>query len=230
MQKPVKAYQWILFDADDTLFQFDAFSGLQAAFRSFDVEFDAGHYEQYQQINKQLWQRYQNGEVRAEDVQQQRFHDWSERLGVSPADINSRFLLAMTEISQPFAGVQDFLNHLHGRIRLGIITNGFSRLQRARLARSNMQQYFDVLVVSEEVGAAKPSPLIFRHALQQMALPDPAAVLMVGDTFESDIVGAAAAGMDTCWLNSAGKPNSHDLRPDYQVSSVQELKQLLLKM
>ena len=62
----MKTYEWILFDADETLFHFDAFAGLQLMFSRFDVQFTAQDYAAYQAVNKALWVDYQKGDVTAE--------------------------------------------------------------------------------------------------------------------------------------------------------------------
>jgi 5'-nucleotidase len=70
----MKNYEWILFDADDTLFHFDAFSGLKRMFARFGVEFMKQDYQQYQALNKSLWVESQQGMITAPELQQQRFN------------------------------------------------------------------------------------------------------------------------------------------------------------
>ena len=78
--------QWdcILFDADDTLFHFDAYAGLQRLFAGYDVQFSDQDYSDYQAVNKPLWVDYQNGTITALQLQTQRFNHWSEKLSVAP--------------------------------------------------------------------------------------------------------------------------------------------------
>ena len=197
----MKSYEWILFDADDTLFHFDAFSGLQRMFAGFGVDFTKPDYHAYQEINKPLWIEYQNGNLTAQQVQRQRFDHWADKLQISSQDLNSAFLAAMAEICTPLDGAVALLGALNGKAKLGIITNGFTELQRARLVRTGLGNHFDVLVISEEVGVAKPHRGIFEHALSMMGQPSGSDVLMVGDNPDSDILGGLNAGLDTCWLN-----------------------------
>ena len=63
-------YDFYIFDADHTLFEFDAFEGLKHMFANFDVQFDLEDYEFYQQTNKPLWVQYQNGEISADTLKQ----------------------------------------------------------------------------------------------------------------------------------------------------------------
>jgi 5'-nucleotidase len=224
----VKTYKWILFDADETLFHFDAFSGLQRMFSRFGIEFTNEDYQEYQILNKSLWIDYQNGIITALQLQHDRFNAWANKLSISPHDLNNSFLSTMAELCMPVDGAINLLNSLKGKIKLGIITNGFIQLQRTRLERTGLHEHFDLLVISEEVGVAKPHPQIFEHALLKMGNPHPKEVLMVGDTLESDILGGINAGFDTCWFNVKNISAPKNIKPHYQISSLSQLESLLL--
>lgn len=118
---------------------------------------------------------------------------------------------------------------IRGNAKIGIITNGFSALQQVRLERTGLRDYFDLLVISEEVGVAKPNKKIFDYALEQAGNPDRSRVLMVGDTAESDILGGINAGLATCWLNAHNREQPEGIAPTWTVSSLHELEQLLCK-
>lgn len=220
-------YQWILFDADDTLFHFDAFSGLQLLFSQFNVEFTARDYHEYQAKNKSLWVEYQNGTITSLQLQTQRFTAWAKKLECDAQHLNRAFLQAMAEICAPLDGAVSLLNSLKDRANLGIITNGFTELQWTRLERTGLQHHFEILVISEEVGLAKPHQGIFDHAFSLMGNPLREHVLMVGDTLASDILGGINAGIDTCWVNHARQELPEGINPKYQVHSLPELEALL---
>lgn len=220
-------YQWILFDADETLFSFDAFSGLQRMFSQHGYHFDAEQYEQYQAINKPLWLEYQQGNITAAQLQEQRFIPWANKLAQSPRALNSAFMQAMADICQQLPGAASLIQALRGKVKLGIITNGFTELQQIRLERTGFQQDFAVLVISEQVGLAKPDIGIFEHAFALMGQPSREHILMVGDNPHADILGGMNAGIATCWLNHHAQPVPLGIEPDYQVSSLTELEQLL---
>ncbi|WP_421507197.1 pyrimidine 5'-nucleotidase [Erwinia rhapontici] len=219
----LKDWDWILFDADDTLFHFDAFAGLQRLFQQYDVQFSRADYDDYQAINKPLWVDYQNGAISALQLQHQRFESWAAKLDVTAQDLNSGFLSAMAEICTPLVGAVDLLNALKGRVKMGIITNGFTALQQARLERTGFLGVFDLLVISEQVGYAKPHPAIFDYALTRMGNPARERVLMVGDNPDSDILGGINAGLATCWLNAEGRAQPEGINPTWQVTSLKEL-------
>jgi YjjG family noncanonical pyrimidine nucleotidase len=224
----MKSYEWILFDADDTLFHFDAFSGLQRMFSRHGVEFAEHDYHAYQTVNKPLWVEYQSGRISAQQLQRERFQPWADKLQIAAHDLNSAYLSTMAEICTPLDGAVSLLGTLRGEARLGIITNGFTELQEARLARTGLAHHFEVLVISEQVGMTKPHREIFDHALALMGDPARDRVLMVGDNPESDIQGGINAGLDTCWINADGRAAPTDLTPTYEVTSLAELERLLL--
>ncbi|GGQ03457.1 pyrimidine 5'-nucleotidase [Shewanella litoralis] len=227
MANLLNKYQWILFDADETLFHFDAFAGLKLMFSRFDIEFSANDFTLYQQVNKPLWVEYQNGLITAAHLQHTRFNEWASKLSVTPQHLNSQFLAAMADICQPLPGARELVDSLTGKVNLGIITNGFTELQSIRLSRTGFQDAFSPVVISEQLGKAKPDVAIFNHAFSLMGDPDKHQVLMVGDNLHSDILGGINAGIDTCWLNHHGAVVSDDIAPSYQVSNLTELHQLL---
>ena len=206
-------WDWIFFDADETLFTFDSFSGLQRMFLDYSVTFTAEDFQDYQAVNKPLWVDYQNGAITSLQLQHQRFDSWAERLNVPPGELNDAFMNAMAEICAPLPGAVSLLNALQGKVRMGIIiTNGFTSLQQTRLERTGLRDHFDLLIISEQVG-----------------VPPRSRVLMVGDTAESDIRGGVNAGLATCWLNAHQRELPADLEPDWTVTSLSELEQLLCK-
>lgn len=222
-------WDWIFFDADETLFTFDSFGGLQRMFLDYSVTFTADDFQDYQAVNKPLWVEYQNGAISALQLQHQRFEGWAAKLNVPAGDLNDAFLNAMAEICTPLPGALSLLKSLKGKAKLGIITNGFTALQEIRLERTGLRDYFDLLVISEQIGVAKPHPKIFDYALAQAGNPARERVLMVGDTAESDILGGMNAGLSTCWLNAHLRALPDGVTPTWTVTSLGELEQLLCK-
>ena len=222
-------WDWIFFDADETLFTFDSFGGLQRMFLDYSVTFTADDFQDYQAVNKPLWVEYQNGAISALQLQHQRFEGWAAKLNVPADDLNEAFLNAMAEICTPLPGALSLLKTLKGKAKLGIITNGVTALQEIRLERTGLRDYFDLLVISEQIGVAKPHPAIFDYALEQAGNPARSRVLMVGDTAESDILGGMNAGLSTCWLNAHQRTLPDGVEPTWTVTSLGELEQLLCK-
>ncbi len=221
-------YDWILFDADETLFSFDAFKGLKTMFARLGVDFTEQDFSEYQHINKPLWVRYQNGEISAAQLQQDRFLSWAERLSTTALELNRLFLEAMADICQVLPGVKELLDLIGSKAQLGIITNGFTQLQQIRLEKTGLSEYFQHVIISEEIGVAKPDRAIFDFALDKMGQPDRNKVLMVGDNVHSDVLGGLNAGVETCWINWNQDAKPEHIDPHFQVTDWFELKQLLI--
>jgi len=220
-------YTCILFDADETLFDFNKLAGLKRLFHSYGVDFSKLDYERYDLVNQQLWTQYQAHEIDADTLQIERFNEWSARLQVPAMQLNNEFLDAMAEICQPLSGVRQLLNHLRGKVQLGIITNGFARMQHKRIAHTGFEDYFDALVISEEVGKAKPHPSIFEHTFSLLGNPPKQQILMVGDNISTDILGGINAGVDTCWLRHPNVANNTDIKPTYTIENMLELIEIV---
>lgn len=221
-------YQWILFDADETLFHFDAFKGLQLMFSRFDVDFSRDDFSHYQTVNLPLWVDYQDGKITATQLQHRRFQSWADRLKVTTQTLNSAFMTAMADICCLLPGAKELITALTGKVNMGIITNGFTELQLVRLEKTGLKDVFAPLVISEQVGIAKPDIGIFEHALTYMGEIQREQVLMVGDNPHSDILGGMNAGFDTCWLNCENLTLPDGIKPSYQVTSLTQLQSLLL--
>ena len=220
-------YQWILFDADDTLFHFDAYQGLKLMFSRFNVDFTKQDYAEYQTVNKPLWVDYQDGRITAEQLKNIRFDAWAKKLNVSTQRLNTEFLNAMADICSLLPGAKELIDSLSGKVKMGIITNGFTELQTIRLERTGLKDAFSALIISEQVGVAKPDIEIFDHTFAQIGRPPKEQILMVGDNPHSDILGGLNAGIHTCWLNVHNTPQPEHIEPHYQVSSLSELQTLL---
>ena len=222
-------YSWILFDADETLFSFDSFTGLKMMFSQFGVDYTDADHQVFESVNRPLWVEYQNGAINAAQLQTQRFQAWADRLDVSPLVLNARYQDAMAEVCQPLDGVMTVIPQLAKQSRLGIITNGFAQMQQTRLENTKLSSYFEFVVVSETVGVAKPDVAIFQAALEKMGSVTTDQVLMVGDNPLSDILGGQNVGFDTCWLNPHHAACPAGVNPTFQVENWAQLHAHLLK-
>ncbi|MGR6859638.1 pyrimidine 5'-nucleotidase [Aliivibrio salmonicida] len=221
-------YQWILFDADETLFHFDAFAGLQRMFLGYGINFSKEQFIEYQLVNKPLWVQYQDNEITAQQLQETRFEEWAKKVGVTPKAMNSAFMMAMAEICTPLDGARKLLDSLlANNVKMGIITNGFTELQKIRLEKTEFSHYFELITISEQVGVAKPDKRIFEYTFSMMGEVDLSKVLMVGDNPGSDVLGGMNAGIDTCWLNETSQACPEEIEPTYVVNSLAALQVVL---
>lgn len=221
-------YDWVVFDADETLFSFDARKGLETLFGRYELDFNDAVFSEFKTVNAPLWQGFQQGKLQAKDIKQRRFVPWEPLFGKVSEAINLEFMQCMADVSETIEGTRRLLDTLHGNTRMGIITNGFTELQQQRLEKTQTDKYFEFLVVSEEVGVAKPDPEIFHHTHRNHineSVPTER-ILMVGDNPHSDILGGIKAGWQTCWFKRNAAERS-DIRANHTVTHLDELTALL---
>ena len=216
-------YNWVLFDADETLFSFNSYLGLTAMLKRYGIDFTPEDYDAFQAVNKLLWVAYQNNEITAEDIQMRRFAKLAEQTGVHQIQLNQELMAEMAKVSKPLDGVMEMLETLYPEVKMGIITNGFTELQQQRLQNTQTEKFFEIVVVSEQIGVAKPDRKVFDYAFSQMDKLDKTKILMVGDTLASDILGGYNSGIDTCWFNHANLVNDTKIQPTYEIKDIREL-------
>jgi putative hydrolase of the HAD superfamily len=119
-------------------------------------------------------------------------------------ELGLRFGTERRRLHEAFADARPALDELRTTHRLALVTNGASCLQREKLAGAGISEDdFDAVVISGDIGIAKPRPEVFAHALAELGAGAAEAV-MVGDSLERDVRGAEACGIRGIWLNRAG--------------------------
>jgi putative hydrolase of the HAD superfamily len=227
-----RPFDVILFDADGTLFDFQRAErdALKDAMAGFELAYDETvHPAGYASINRDLWQQLEQGRLTADQLKVERFRRFLASLDAAcaPDAFSREYLSRLAQSAHLIDGAEALLAALHGRFRLAIVTNGLAEVQRSRLARSALGSSFETMVVSEEVGVAKPDARIFQHALRQLGHDERSTVLMVGDSLASDIQGGCNAGIRTCWFNPTGAANDTAIQPTFEIANLLELRDRL---
>ena len=220
-------YRWLLFDADGTLFDYDRAerAAFEQTLAQIGVAFDARHLATYQRINQALWQGVERGELKPGVVKLRRFELLREALGVSysPAALSASYLECLANSSELVEGAEGVLAALHKKYHIAILTNGLTVVQRGRVARSVIRHHVSDLIISEEIGAAKPAKEFFDAAFARLGHPSKREVLMIGDGWASDIRGAVQYGIDACWYNPGRKPRPSNHEISREIGSLREL-------
>lgn len=204
-------YTDVFFDLDHTLWDFEKNSRetLTELFFEFGLndimDLDAPFFiDQYEQINKELWNDHLSGGVSREVLRYERFrrvlnaHDIFDEPLIR--GVSEYYLEKSPKKKHLFPGTIKVLEQLSGRYGLHIITNGFTLVQHTKLEESKLSGFFQHIITSEVAGANKPDRLIFDYALQKASSKSSESI-MVGDAFQADILGAKSAGMDQVWFN-----------------------------
>jgi 2-haloacid dehalogenase len=137
--------------------------------------------------------------------------------------MGDRYLNFLPETVHLVPAAEDVCRKLSASTPLGIVTNGIVHVQKQRLSKSGLEPYFKFMVISDEVGVAKPDRRIFDFALNRAGQPVPENVLMVGDRLPADILGAQRAGIKTCWFNPSRFPNETEIAPDFEIHKLEDV-------
>jgi YjjG family noncanonical pyrimidine nucleotidase len=225
----MKKYRAILFDLDETLLDFTTTENM-ALDQIYNLFFHA-HVQReevktfYNKINRQLWHEVSLGIKTPAQVKYERFSLLLAelKLAFDPKTIATHFEKYLGEQVLWFPGVEEAIAKLYPTHTMGIVTNGITTVQENRYIRGAMSNWCRCCVISESVGFAKPDPRIFSLALQQIGTA-PEQTLMVGDSLESDFLGALNSHIDFCWINPKKLPlPAHLPKPALVLSSVAEL-------
>lgn len=228
------AYHIILFDLDDTLIDF-AYSermGLREIHKRFYKMVDYTAFERlYQEINTALWIKVgaKENPLKPSDIRTVRFTQLNQELScnLSADEVANEYDVNLCIHAHWIPGVKNAIEFLHqkGHI-LGIITNGFVKVQGEKQRRLGLNNWFDCYIVSDEVGISKPNAEIFNRAVtaiadkrkQPLQSFSKKSMLMVGDSIISDGYGAQNFGIDYCFINhkaasisSSAPPITHDI-------------------
>ena len=225
-------YEYLLFDADDTLFDFPKASSraFEKMCRTHDIPFTPEAYRLYHEINLELWAAFDRGEVTKEFVTLERYVRFLKGLSLDrdPAECNRDYLAALGEGVYPLPHAEPVCRELKARgHRMYIVTNAVASVQRSRLRGSVFAELFEGAFISEEAGAAKPSRAYFDYVRRQLPGLTEENALVVGDSLSTDIQGANNAGLPCCWFNPAGKPRREGLRIDHEIADLRELLKIV---
>ncbi len=229
-------YRWLLMDADNTLFDFNAAEefALTRTLIRHQVSPTAELKARYRAINSQLWLDYDQGKITQEALGPKRFQllfetdEFSGQPG-DPVEWSSFFLSSLADCSTLLPGAEKLCYRLSDKYILSLTTNGISQVQRRRLKNSPLARYFGERVfISGEMGCRKPEKAYFDAVLSALGVTGPqrSKVLVIGDSLSSDIKGAFTSRLDSVWLRNPGTP-SGVMKPTYEVDSLAQLAQLL---
>lgn len=222
-------YTWLLFDADDTLFDYPLAEGkaLRSTFEHFGQVYRSEYLRIYQVFNRQVWAEFERGETSAAELRLKRFRLLFGEidLPLDPPDFSQRYLENLAQASDLFPQAEDVLKALSDRYHIALVTNGLKEVQRPRLERSTIRPLIEKIFISEEMGAAKPTTGFFEAVFKEIGSPAKADVLIIGDSLTSDIKGGIDFGIDTCWFNPSGKTST--LPVTYTIASLSKLLEIL---
>lgn len=224
-------YRYLLVDNDNTLMDFDAAEGkaLREALSAAGVPHNDEVYAVYHDINRSLWEALERGETTQAKLKVERFvrlvahYGWPGITGEEVANLFQRQLPTHADL---LPGAMDFMEKVHGKLKIALVSNGLSATQRGRLSLCPFTPLLDAVIISEEIGVSKPNPRMLDIALDALGCTDRREAVMLGDSLTADIAAANTAGVDSIWLNLHGKAGNS---ATYEVTTLREAADILLK-
>lgn len=229
------AYKNLFIDLDDTLWDTnhnnkECLEELYADyhFSRHYTSFEA-FYNIYMPHNQDLWAKYRTGEIDRQTLIVERFRYILRPLGIEDTErvlaVNNDFLRRTTTKTRLIPGAIELLEYLRPSYRLFILSNGFREVQFKKLSNSGLAPYFERMILSEDANIQKPHKKIFDFALRNTNARRSES-LMIGDSWDADIIGAYQSGIDQIWLNPEGVP-AKEFTPTYTVRSLEEICRIL---
>lgn len=227
-----KKYKLILFDQDGTLFDYKRAEeyALQRSMEHFGIKHtDSSYLEKYRKINRVVWGEFERGETSLKQLKLKRFKNLFDMLDIKQniEAFSDKYLYYISKSSFVTEGAEEIVSSLYGKYKLALATNGIYTAQYERLKSSPLREYFDIFVVSEKIGVAKPDPNFFSYVFEKARHSDKSTALMVGDSLSSDIKGGCDFGIDTCWFNPGKIKNEAEILPTYEIEKLAQIQDIL---
>ena len=227
-----RRYDVLLCDADNTIFDFSRAEEIAfaSACEAMGIAPTGELLHIYSEINDALWKLFERGGIDQPTLRVRRFEQFLAKIGVTNVDpkaMSEAFVTSLGQQAVMIPGAADAVRRWSRVVPVVIVTNGIARVQHGRMDRSEIKGDIAGLVISEEVGAAKPDPKMVYEGLRIAGVTDKSRALMLGDSLTSDIAAAANAGVDACWYNPKGKANAAGLPVRYEITSLDEVDAIL---
>jgi len=230
----VRGYKNIFIDLDDTLWDFhaNAQAALEEIYNNHQLYNHFNSFEHYFNIyakrNLELWELYGKGEITKEFLNFERFSHPLVQVGAGnikiAEQIGREFLEMLPTKTLLVAHAKELLDYLYPKYPLTIISNGFIEVQYKKLRSANLEHYFTHIVLSEGAKALKPDKRIYEYAMQ-LNNATASECLMIGDSYEADIVGARNAGIDQVYYQPSITPT--EKQSTYHIKTLEEVKLII---
>ena len=224
----------VFLDLDDTLFDFRRSErvALSNTLSALGIEPTDEVINRYSVINKGQWEALERGEATREEILPRRYAILFSEFGVDIEPMKAQKLYEKSLSTTYFYidGAESLIRELHKDYKTYVASNGTAVVQDGRIGLSGIDKHFDKIFISERVGYNKPSKEFFDACFKDIGEIDLKETIIIGDSLTSDILGGRNAGILTCLYNPKGNPVRDDIKPDYEVRSLDEIPDLLKKI
>lgn len=234
---PIENVKAIIFDLDDTISDFmsAADNAFELAFKDIAEEHDVDLGEMhrvYMSLFEDFYTLHLQGVINLEEFRAYRFSRTFETVGLPVEDDFLDYCVDFQFIYdhqlETFPGACEVLKELDQHFDLALITNGPTDPQWRKINKFKLPRIMEVILVSGQLGIAKPDPRIFKVALDGLNV-EPKEAVFVGNSLEHDHQGSMNAGIRFVWANHLGRELPEGWpEPDHVVSSFEDIRELFL--
>jgi putative hydrolase of the HAD superfamily len=187
------------------------------------------YYNVYFPNNLRLWDLYTKGEIQKEELAVERFLIPVRPFGIDNVEyakkLSADFLDRTTRKTRLIDGTMELLEYLKPKYQMHILSNGFREVQFKKIENSGLRPYFNKIILSEDAGINKPHADMFTYALKNTNSRRDQTI-MVGDSWETDIVGARNSRIAQIWFNPK-RSEAVDFEPTFEVGRLVEIRGIL---
>lgn len=228
----MKKFTTILWDVDGTLldFLYSQKYAITKCFQTAGRDITEEQIKRYSQINDDYWRRLELGEITKDQLLTGRFATLFEEYKIKDIDLAVFAKEYQEALGSVFSFIDDSLTickALQEKVRQYVITNGVTATQMNKLKLSGLAEAMDGIFISEQIGTPKPAKEFFDYCLKHIEEKDKSKLLIVGDSLSSDIKGGVLSGIPTCWYRPEGAINDTPYHPDYEISDLHMLYDIL---
>lgn len=210
----------------------------------------------YSAINQRYWKALERGELTKQEVLLGRFQEFFRQEGI-PVDKwkdgseeqseagetaasrreywDADLITAFNKEYQVRLGDTVFFNddgyglvkELKSKVKQYAVTNGTFVAQERKLKKSGLEELLDGAFISDNIGIEKPNQGFFDHVFEQIGPYGKDEMMIVGDSLTSDMRGGNNAGIVCCWYNPQGENRDKNLRIDYEIENLQQIRDIL---
>ncbi len=229
----MKKLKHIFFDLDHTLWDFDKNSAETLHFLFYKYNFHLytnasieNFIEEFHKANRILWKAYDNNQINKHEMRTKRIEMTFDAVSLPhnmlPSSFNDEYLSICPTKGNLLPHALEVLNYLHAKYDLHILTNGFEDIQHIKMSTSGLNPFFKNVFTAEKIGLKKPDKAYFNYIIDTINTSKNECV-MIGDTYETDILGAHHAEIKAIFFNPENdKINA--IESIIEINSLLELK------
>ena len=234
-------YEVIIMDLDDTIT--DDLESKRGAFKrvceSLRLKYTDAHFKEFIDYDTDFWGKYESGKIifpdhfntfkqQLEYSRAQRFiHNFTKVDFQRAVDLNTIYCSAQSENVYFLEFAEEIIQYLASKYTLILATNGHSVSAKAKMQKINVSQYFQDIIIAEDIGVCKPETEFFKILMEKIGYYDVTKMAIIGDSISSDIAGGINMGIDTFWFNHRKNLNLSNLKITYEFNSLEHLYNVL---